>query len=226
VKAGGVCGLILNRLVQFLFLNRLFPAIILLFLMSLFSGCAHIEAPVHSFTADEWTQSKSSQLPGELEITLPNTVEVIIVETGPGYGTFGHAAIHVGKYAYSWDYGGGYILVKQTFSDFLNCYTQKHNRSITGIVIAFPDDAIKRLVKNLDHENLKARLEGYNRGSSFLVNNCSTLVFKELIKASGVKAKGWPPILLPDWMGKNVERTFPLLYYNFYKKAEPSKEGQ
>lgn len=196
-------------------------------LLIIFSiGCAHIEAPVKRLDALNWTEKEYYDSEQEWENTPPGIVEVLIVEVGPGWGAFGHAGIHIGKYAYSWDYDKDYVLVKQPFKSFLYTYTKIHNRSVTGIAISFPEEAIKRLVANLDEEYRKTWNEGYSRGSIFLVNNCSTLVYKELIKASGVKPKNWPPTLIPDWMGKNVERTFPLQHYNLYWKADPTKGGR
>lgn len=206
-------------------LHKIFTIYQLCFLIFC-AGCAHIEAPVKRLGSENWTETDAYKSEHDWEITAPETVEVLIVEVGPGWGTFGHAGIHIGKYAYSWDYDKDYVLVKQTFKSFLYTYTKIHNRSVTGIVISFPEEAIARLTENLDDEYRRTWNGEYTRGSMFLVNNCSTLVYKALIKASGAKPASWPPILIPDWMGKNIERTFPLLYYNLYKKADPTKGGR
>ena len=191
------------------------------FIVFLASGCADLEAPIREFPAEEWSDHKVPQLDVDWELTPPGTVEVLVVERGSGKGAFGHAAIHVGRFAYSWDYGGGYVLVRQSFRSFLHYYTHKYNRSVKGITIEFPDDAIKLLVSDLDEEFQRAWNEGYKRSSFFLISNCSTIVYHELLDASGEKPKSWPPILLPSWMGKNVQRTFPLLYYTVYERAAP-----
>ena len=191
------------------------------FVILLISGCADLEAPVREFSAEKWSDYMVPQLDFDWEFTPPGAIEVLIVERGSGKGTFGHTAIHVGRFAYSWDYGGGYVLVRQSFRSFLHYYTHKYNRSVKGITIEFPDDAIKLLVRDLDKEFQRAWNEGYKRSSFFLISNCSTIVYHELLDASGRKPKGWPPILLPSWMGKNVQRTFPLLYYTIYERAVP-----
>ncbi len=188
-------------------------------LIALVSGCADIEAPVREFPAARWSSHRSATIDPDWEVTPPGTVEVLIIERGSGKGTFGHAALHIGRHAYSWDYGGGYILVRQSFRSFLYRYTYKENRSLKGIMIEYPEEGIKQLVWNLDEEFRIAWNEGLTHGSFFLTNNCSTILYRALLKTSGKKGAGWPPTILPSWMGKNVQRTFGVLHYRIYEKA-------
>ena len=183
------------------------------------SSCADLEAPVRELRAENWAKANSPRIDPAWGLTAPGTVEILVVDSAPGKGLFGHAAIHIGRYAYSWDYGGGYVLVRQDFKSFLYRYTNKHNRTVTGITIEYPEDAVRRLKRNLDEEFRRAWSEDYKRHSVFYLNNCSTIAFRELVEAANQDTKSWPPVLLPVWMGRNVQRSFPLLYYTIYRDA-------
>ncbi len=192
------------------------------FLLILVSGCADLEAPIREVPSDQWSEYGITEPDLDWDLTPPDAIEVLIVGRSSGKGILGHTAIHIGRYAYSWDYGGGYVLVRRSFRSFLRDHVTMQNERVKGIMIEYPEEAIERLKRNLDQEFTKAWSEGYKRSSMFFLRNCSTIAFKEMIKASGRKPKPWPPVLIPVWMGKNVQRTFPLLHYTIYEKESES----
>ena len=184
-------------------------------------GCANLEAPVRVFSAESWRSDTPEITDKDWEETPPETIEILIVEPGHGKGMFGHAGIHIGEFAYSWDYLGGYLLVRQRFRTFLRIYTFKYNREVKGVTIRYPQEAIASLLTDLNDENYRTWQGTYRRSPLLFLSNCSTLVFRKIVDASGEKNKPWPPVLIPSWMGKNVERSFPLLYYTTYQRSVP-----
>jgi hypothetical protein len=180
-----------------------------------------LEAPIREIPSDEWFYYEDTGYDLDWDMTPPDAIEVLVVSRSLGKGVLGHAGIHIGRHAYSWDYGGGYVLVRKSFRSFLYDHVTMQNEIVKGIMIEYPEEAIKKLKRNLDEEFTKAWSEGYKRSSLFFLRNCSTIAFKEMVEASGRRPKPWPPVLIPAWMGRNVQRTFPLLYYTIYEKEDP-----